>query len=327
MATIKEVAKLAGLSVATVSRALNNSGYVGAESRRKVEAAIKELDFYPSEVARSLYQKKSKLIGLLLPDIANPFFPLLAKGAEDAVNQRGYSLIFGNVQDSIEKEEEYLKIFEQNNIAGVLSAVQGSVKRVKDIPLVSLDRVESTESYSVHTDDYNGGVLAAETISERDPGEVVIMMGPKAIASSFERLAGSIRVLKEKNIPYQLFQTPSFRLAETEQTVLKLFAEYPQMNTVIASNDVYGLAVMREAIKRGINIPDDLQIIGYDNMPFSGIMYPGLSTIAQSTYQIGFKGAELLCDCIEKKPILEKRIQLPVELVMRESLRKKGKHE
>ncbi|MBM6615156.1 LacI family DNA-binding transcriptional regulator [Desemzia sp. RIT804] len=323
MATIKEVAKLAGVSVATVSRVINNKGYVGVDSRKKVEHAIEQLDFSPNEVARSLFQKKSKLIGLLLPDIANPFFPLLAKGAEDAVSQLGYSLILGNVQDDVTKEEEYLKIFEQNNIAGVLSAVQGSSKRTKTTPLVTLDRVESSEQFAVHTDDYQGGMMAAQAIAERTPNQVVIMVGPKEIPSSFERLAGSIRVLKENNIPYSLLQTKSFRLEDTDAAAQLFFKDYATADSVIASNDVYGLALMREALKRGIDIPNELQIIGYDDMPFSSLLFPGLSTIAQPAYEIGYKGAELLCKCIENKPVTEKRIQLPVKLILRESLREK----
>lgn len=327
MATIKEVAKLAEVSVATVSRVINNKGYVGVDSRKKVEQAIKQLDFSPNEVARSLFQKKSKLIGLLLPDIANPFFPLLAKGAEDAVSQLGYSLILGNVQDNVKKEEEYLKIFEQNNIAGVLSAVQGSSKRTKNTPLVTLDRVESSGQYAVHTDDYQGGMMAAQAIVERNPKHVVIMVGPKEIPSSYERLAGSIRVLKEQNVPYSLLQTKSFRLEYTEEVTQLFFKEYGHADSVIASNDVYALALMREALKRGIDIPNELQIVGYDDMPFSSLLYPGLSTIAQPAYEIGFRGAELLCKCIEGKPVNEKRIQLPVTLILRESLREKVEYE
>lgn len=327
MATIKEVAKLAGVSVATVSRALNKSGYVSEGSRKKVEQAIQQLDFYPNEVARSLFQKKSKLIGFLLPDIANPFFPSVAKGAEDALSQYGYSLILGNVQDSPEKEDEYLKIFEQNNIAGVLSAVHGSSKKIKGIPLVTLDRVESSEHYAVHSDDYQGGVLAAQAIAERSPGHVVILVGPKEIPSSSERLAGNLSVLKAKGIRYSLLETKSFRIENSAEAAEHFFNEYTDADSVIASNDVYALAIMREALRRGIQIPDDLQIIGYDNMAFSVMMYPGLSTIAQSAYEIGFKGAQLLYECIENKPIKENRIQLPVELVLRESLREKVEDE
>ncbi|WP_373470907.1 LacI family DNA-binding transcriptional regulator [Carnobacterium alterfunditum] len=327
MTTIKEVAKLAGVSVATVSRALNNSGYVSEAARKKVEAAVEELNFYPNEVARSLYQKKSKLIGLLLPDIANPFFPLIAKGVEDGVNQRGYSLLLGNVEDDLEKEKDYLKIFLQNNIAGVISAVQGDAKEIKKMPFVTLDRVESDRDLAVHSDDYTGGMLAAEVIADRDPKEIVIMVGPKDVPSSAMRLAGNEKVLQERHLDYQLFQTQSYKFELAEQTAQQFFERFPQADSVIASNDVYAIALMKEASKRGQRIPEEFQIIGYDDMPFSRMMYPGLSTIAQPAYEIGYKGAELLCDILEKGFVEDGRIQLPVTLKIRESVRKKDKDE
>lgn len=327
MTTIKEVAKLAGVSVATVSRALNNSGYVSEAAREKVEAAVEELNFYPNEVARSLYQKKSKLIGLLLPDIANPFFPLIAKGVEDSVNQRGYSLLLGNVEDDLDKEKDYLKIFSQNNIAGVISAVHGNLNDLQNMPFVLLDRVESDQNFAVHSDDYTGGMMAAEAIIARNPKEIVIMVGPKEVPSSAVRLAGNQKVLQEHHLNYQLFQTPNFKLELAEQTAEQFFDEFPNVDSVIASNDVYAMAVMKEAIKRGRHIPDDFQIIGYDDMPFSRMMYPGLATIAQPAYEIGFKGAELLCDILEKGFVANSHIQLPVTLKIRESVRKKDTDE
>ena len=327
MTTIKEVAKLAGVSVATVSRALNNSGYVSEEARKKVESAVKELNFYPNEVARSLYQKKSKLIGLLLPDIANPFFPLIAKGVEDGVNQRGYSLLLGNVEDDLEKEKDYLKIFAQNNIAGVISAVQGDIKDLQNMPFVLLDRVESDQNFSVHSDDYTGGMMAAEAIVSRDPKEIVIMVGPKEVPSSAARLAGNQKVLKDHQLDYQIFKTSSFKFELAEQTAEQFFDTYPNVDSVIASNDVYAIAVMKEALKRGRRIPEDVQIIGYDDMPFSRMMYPGLATIAQPAYEIGYRGAKLLCDILEKGFVEVSRIQLPVTLKIRESVRKKDEDE
>lgn len=323
MATIKEVAELAGVSVATVSRFMNNSGYVGKASREKVEKAIKLLDFSPNEVARSLYQKKSKLIGLLLPDIANPFFPLVAKGVEDKINENGYSLILGNVQGDVEKEKEYLKIFAQNNVAGVLSAVQGSTKEFHGMPFVLLDRVSEDIEFAVHTDDFHGGELAAQAISERQAKHVVIMVGPKDVPSSHDRLSGNLKVLNEKNTPYQLYQTDTYQFDSAEKTAQHFLDQFPHADSVIASNDVYALAVMKEAIKRGIRIPEELQIIGYDDMPFAALMFPGLSTIAQPAYEIGYQAADLLCRHIENKIILKKRIQLPVTLIIRESLREK----
>lgn len=327
MTTIREVAKLAGVSVATVSRALNKSGYVSESSRKKVEEAAAQLEYYPNEVARSLYQQKSKLIGLLLPDITNPFFPAVAKGVEDSINERGYSLLLGNVEDDPVKEKEYLQIFTQNNIAGVISAVQGENKDLK-MPVVLLDRVHKNyQQYAVHSDDYLGGKLAAQAVIERQPQKIVIMVGPKNVSGSFLRLAGSEKVLQENNLPYELFQTSSFQLDLAETTAQEFFEQHPDVDSVIASNDVYALAMMREAIKRGRKIPEDFQIIGYDDMAFSRMMYPALSTIAQPAYEIGYQAATLLCDILEKKPIQQKHIQLPVTLKLRESLRKKGEEQ
>lgn len=311
--TIRDVAKLSDVSVATVSRALNNSGYVSKSARQKVNSAVKELNYFPNEVARSLYQKQSNFIGLLLPDITNPFFPTIAKGVEDSVNKRGYSLLLGNVEEDPKKEEEYLKIFAQNNIAGVISAVQGNNKKIQNIPVVFLDRV----------DDYSGGQLAAEAIIRRDPKKVIIMVGPKDVAGANIRLVGSEKVLQENKIAYDLFQTDSYQTDYAEKTALRFFENNCDVDSVIASNDVYALALMKEAIKRGLKIPKDFQVIGYDDMPFSRMMYPGLSTIAQPAYEIGYQGAELLCDILEGKKVLKIHIQLDVKTIVRESLRKK----
>lgn len=323
MTTIKDVAKHAGVSVATVSRTINNSGYVGVESRKKIELAIKELNFYPNEVARSLFQKKSKFVGLLLPDISNPFFPLLAKGVEDKMNQMGYQLILGNVQEDMDKEKEYLKAFAQNNVAGVLSAINGGTKELKNIPLVMLDRVDTDKEYGVHSNDFEGGQLAAQAIAERNPKEIVVMVGPRSIRGSLERLRGTEKVLKSFKLNYHLLETSSFQFDATQATTDELFKQFPKVDSIIASNDVHALSILQEALRRGIKVPEELQIIGYDDIPFSQMLFPSLATIAQPAYKIGFRGAELLCDRIENKLVKEKTIQLPVKIKIRESLRKK----
>ena len=117
MTTIKDVAQLAGVSVATVSRVINDRGYVNTDTRKKVEDAVKALNFSPNEVARSLYKRKSKLIGLLLPDITNPYFPQLARGVEDRMQEQDYRLIFGNSDEDEQKEQDYIQTFIQNNIS------------------------------------------------------------------------------------------------------------------------------------------------------------------------------------------------------------------
>ncbi len=324
MATIKDVAKLAGVSVATVSRALNDSGYVSEESRKKVEQAIKELEFTPNEVARSLFQKSSKIIGLLLPDISNPYFPIVAKGVEDRAQEKGYMVILGNVEDNPEKETTYMKFFSQYNISGVLSVAVVKNSRHTNGPYVLLERASDKEDYSVSTDDVLGGRLAAEAIAKHAKGKVIVIAGPKEVQGSVDRLIGNIEVLKEKYIDYEVFESGTFQISDAEKIAYDLFERYTDFDSVIASNDVTALAIIKEAHKRGLTVPEDLQLIGYDNIPFSQLSSPGLTTIGQPAYDTGYKGATLLLNLIEKKPIHNKKVKLKPELVVRETLRKES---
>lgn len=321
MVTIKDVAEYAGVSVATVSRTINNSGYVGEQSRKKVEQAIEALEYYPNEVARSLFQKTSKMIGLLLPDISNPYFPLVAKGVEDRAQEKGYMVLLGNVEDNLEKENSYVKFFSQYNISGVLSAAEGIKNKHSDVPYVLLDRAYGKENYSVSTDDVKGGILAADAIIQRKPKNVIVMVGPREVPGASDRLSGNLKVLNEHSIPYRIFETFTFQVEKAEETAIRFFETFNAIDSVIASNDVFALAMMKEAMKRGYRIPEDFQIVGYDDMPFSRYMYPGLSTIAQPAYQVGYKGASMLFNLIEKRAISQKRIKLEPKLVIRESLR------
>lgn len=321
--TIKDVAEYAGVSVATVSRTLNNSGYVGKESRKKVEKAIQALEYYPNEVARSLFQKTSKMIGLLLPDISNPYFPLLAKGVEDCAQEKGYMVLFGNVEDNQDKEDAYVKFFSQYNISGVLSATEGTKNKnaQSNVPYVLLDRAHAEETYSVSTDDILGGAMAAQAIVDRKPKDVIVMVGPRELPGSNDRLSGALKVLNQSTVHYRIFETYTFQVDEAEQTAERLFDTFKSIDSIIANNDVFALAVMKEALKRGYFIPKDLQIIGYDDMPFSKYMYPGLSTIGQPAYQVGYQGAKMLFHLLDNKTINQERIKLEPHLVIRESLR------
>ncbi|WP_027109062.1 LacI family DNA-binding transcriptional regulator [Lacticigenium naphthae] len=323
MATIKEVAKLAGVSVATVSRTLNKNGYVSENAREKVEAAIKELEYYPNEVARSLFQKTSKMIGLLLPDISNPYFPLLMKGIEESAREHGYSIILGNVEEGSEAGNDYMTLFAQQNVAGVLSAVENTLSHQQAMPVVMLDRVMEVDDYAVYTNDVKGGILAAQAIVDRDPGKVVIIAGPKTVPGAIDRLIGVLSVLNPTNVEYEIVETQSFSIKEAEVTAKEIFRRYGKIDSVIASNDLFALAVMKEAQRRGSRVPEDIQVIGYDNIPFSQLVYPGLTTISQPAFQVGYQAADLLVRRIKQKDIQNKRIKLDPELVVRDSLRER----
>ncbi|WP_423189939.1 LacI family DNA-binding transcriptional regulator [Alkalibacterium sp. f15] len=321
MVTIKEVAKHAGVSVATVSRALNKNGYVSEKAREKVEASINELNYYPNEVARSLFQKTSKMIGLLLPDISNPYFPLLMKGIEESARENGYSVILGNVEEGSKAGDNYMRLFAQQNVAGVLSAVEGTLSHHHPMPIVMLDRVLEGDDYAVYTNDVKGGILAAQAIIDRKPGKVLIIAGPKSVPGAIDRLLGILSVLNPTDVEYEIFETGSYTIKEAETTAKEIFDLHGKMNSIIASNDLFALAVMKEAQQRGYQIPRDIQVIGYDNIPFSQLVYPGLTTISQPAFQAGYQAADLLVRRIKKDTISNKRIKLDPELVVRDSLR------
>ncbi|MCA0986534.1 LacI family DNA-binding transcriptional regulator [Guptibacillus algicola] len=324
MVTIKDVAQEAGVSVATVSRVLNDNGYVGAETREKVMKAITKFNYSPNEVARSLYKRESRLIGLLLPDITNPFFPQLARGVEDEVNQAGYRLLLGNSDESIQKELDYIQTFAQNNVVGMISAtnhVDHELYEALALPLVLLDR--TSEDYpAVYADGREGGLLAAKALVEKGAKRITVMKGPSHIKPAQDRFRGAIEYLSQEEVDFSVMSTTSYSFEDAKGWAEELFSKYSDTDAVIASNDIVGIAILHEALRLGKRIPEDVQIIGYDDIPQSSLSYPTLSTIRQPAYEMGKQAAKLLITIIRKEQEIERSIQLPVELIERNTTRK-----
>ncbi|MBT2286745.1 LacI family DNA-binding transcriptional regulator [Paenibacillus polymyxa] len=324
MTTIKDVAQLAGVSVATVSRVINDRGYVHADTRKKVEDAVKALNFSPNEVARSLYKRKSKLIGLLLPDIANPYFPQLARGVEDRMQEQDYRLIFGNSDEDERKEQDYIQTFIQNNVVGVISSTNyphSSIYENLKIPVVFLDRT-SLDRPSVYADGREGGRLAAREIIKRGSRRITVMQGPSQIRPAQDRFEGAIEIIRDAGLDYRVIQTTSFSINEAGVWAEELFRKYTDTDGVIASNDIAAMAVLHEASRIGRKVPDDVQVIGFDDIPMSSLLSPALSTIHQPAYEMGREAAGLLIQLVEQAAIENKNIQLPVSFIERGTTRK-----
>ncbi|MDQ0656443.1 LacI family DNA-binding transcriptional regulator [Paenibacillus sp. W2I17] len=324
MTTIKDVAQLAGVSVATVSRVINDRGYVHADTRKKVEDAVKALNFSPNEVARSLYKRKSKLIGLLLPDIANPYFPQLARGVEDRMQEQDYRLIFGNSDEDERKEQDYIQTFIQNNVVGVISSTNyphSSIYEKLKIPVVFLDRT-SLDRPSVYADGREGGRLAAREIIKRGSRRITVMQGPSQIRPAQDRFEGAIEIIRDAGLDYRVIQTTSFSINEAGVWAEELFRKYADTDGIIASNDIAAMAVLHEASRIGRKVPDDVQVIGFDDIPMSSLLSPALSTIHQPAYEMGREAAGLLIQLVEQAAIENKNIQLPVSFIERGTTRK-----
>ncbi|MCH6264497.1 MULTISPECIES: LacI family DNA-binding transcriptional regulator [Neobacillus] len=324
MATIRDVAKKAGVSVATVSRALNDKGYVHEDTRKLINKAIQELNYKPNEVARSLYKKKSRLIGLLLPDIRNPFFPELARGVEDTMQEHGFRLIIGNADENPAKELDYIHTFKQNNVIGLISATnqtETSYYESLGFPVVFLDRT-SRQHPSVYADGLAGGKMAAQEIVKRGSKRITLLKGPMELKTAQDRFKGAIDELCHSNVNFNVMTTASFTFDDAEKTAQELFDKFPETDGVIAGNDLGAAAILHEALRRGISIPDELQIIGYDDIPLSSLLFPPLSTIRQPAYDMGKEAAKLLIAIINNELIEQKNIQLPVTFIDRQTTRK-----
>lgn len=292
LATIKDVAKKAGVSVASVSRYINKNGYVRNETGEKISAAIQELQYVPNEVARSLFQKKSKIIGVLLPDIANPYFPLLAKGIEETLNKSGYMMLLANTADSEELLKKYVTTFIQNNVNGIISALP--IDPLENISVVGVDRVYAGDFSKVLPDDYLGGKLIGEEILETSFKDILIITGNLSSEGAKRRLKGLTDVLEKKTKRYEVYETSSFNVSELDKISDSFFEKYAHVDTVVASNDYLALKIMQKAQQQGVSIPTDLQIMGYDGIPFSEMVFPKLTTIVQPAYEIGETAATLM---------------------------------
>ncbi|KAA9028388.1 LacI family DNA-binding transcriptional regulator [Niallia endozanthoxylica] len=328
MATIRDVAKEAGVSVATVSRVLNDKGYIHEDTRKLVNEAIQKLNYKPNEVARSLYKKKSRLIGLLLPDIRNPFFPELARGVEDEMQEQGLHLIIGNADEKPEKEVEYIQTFKQNNVIGIISATNHADTTPYEnlsFPVVFLDRTTNSHP-SVYADGLDGGRKAAQEIIKRGSKRIAVLRGPNSVRTAQDRFKGAIEELCHANMDFHVISS-SFSFSDAEKVAETLFEKYPDIDGVIASNDLSAAAILHEALRVGKSIPDDLQIIGYDDIPLSKLLFPPLSTIRQPAYDMGREAAKLLIKTIKNEPLPEKNIKLPVTFIERQTTRKVEKND
>jgi LacI family transcriptional regulator len=324
--TIRDVAKRAGVSVATVSRVLNETGYVHVETKAAVIKAIKELNYKPNRVARSLYKKSSHLIGLILPDITNPFFPELARAVEDIAHQYGYTVILCNSDGNLEKEKNYIDVLMQNHADGLIVTTnrQNNPNYLNlDIPVVALDRTIHESIPEVRADHYGGGKLATEFLIRRGCSHILHVRGPSGLGPADERCRGFVDAAKKAGIAYHIVES-QFDIPIGEQKVNELLDTYPQIDGIFAGNDLIAVAAVKVALKKGLSIPKDLQVIGFDGIPLSAYFYPAITTIVQPIYEMGKRATELLIQLVEKKIVTSKTHCLPVKLAERETTKRMG---
>ena len=320
---IRDVAKEAGVSVATVSRYLNKKGYVSSEAKQKIHEAIEKLGYRPNQVARSLSTKQTKFIGLIVPDITNPFFPELARAVEDVALSYGYTVVLCNSDEKVEKEIHYMDTLKQKYVAGfIVTTNQLSANHYEnlDVPIVALDRMIHESIPTVSSNNIEGAVLGTTHLIEKGCKNIVFLKGPTGLASADDRYAGFLKAVEGKEIEIQIVDCP-FHFEESEQIVKKVLKEIPNVDGIFASSDISAAGALKAAYSLGIQVPDQLQIMGFDGISLGAMLTPGLSTVAQDIYKMGAIATRMLIKIIEELELTERVIQLPVELVVRGTTR------
>jgi len=320
MATIKDVAKVSGVTVTTVSRVLNNRGYISDATRKKVHDAMEELDYKPNELARSLFRKKSNLIGLIIPDVSHPFFAELSKHIEYYAYEKGYKILLCNSYHYSAKEKDYIEMLKRNQVDGIIMgshALKTSEYTNINLPLVAIDRNLSNKIPFITSDNYHGGMLATNLLINKGCKKLAHISGPLELNTpANNRYKAFIDVTKEKNIDGIVVQGELDTFEGYKKIIFKLFKDYPDIDGIFASSDMIAASIISVAHSLGKKITDDLKIVGYDDVSTASLVFPTITTIKQPIENIGKLAVKILIMQIEKKPVNMENI-LPIQLIER----------
>jgi LacI family transcriptional regulator len=328
---ITDVASAAGVSVGTVSNVLNKPHLVSARTQKRVTAAIEELGFVRNESARQLRAGSSRAIGLVVIDAANPFFADVARGVEDAVEKIGGVVLLGNSAGEEGRERRYLELFEEQRVKGVLIAPLsetdpqlGALTRL-GIPVVFLDRHgEDSAHSSVSVDDVTGGRLAAAHLMERGHRRVAFVGGPSSLRQVRERRQGAERVIEATGDASLLaISTRGLTVAAGREAAddLVMMSSDVRPTAVFAANDLIAIGLLQGLLAQHIRVPQDIAIVGYDDIEFAAAAAVPLSSVRQPRAELGRRGAELLfeeLEALENGRIVEhQHVRFQPELVVR----------
>lgn len=325
MASIRDVARLAGVSAATVSRVINGTTPVAPDKREKVLQAIRETEFVPNEVARSLFKKSSKTIGVIIPSIRNPYFTQLADVIDQTAKEQGYRIVLYNVHHDLEQERLALQMLTAANADGVIVASnnEGLQRELAhcEIPVVVVDSLFDTKDVNayLYCDYYEGGRLAAEHLTDCGCRSVVCIRGTQDLYTAQARYAGYRDFCRERGIAEQVVECDydfDAGMAMTEE----LLQRYPQVDGIIACNDIVAISVYKILHKRGIAVPDQIQLIGFDDIHLATLVTPELTTIHQPISAMGRRAVEVILDKAAWTKEGRKQV-FPVHLIPRETTR------
>lgn len=328
MATIKDVAERAEVSTATVSHVINQTRFVSPELEARVREAIESLDYQPNAVARSLRGKRTRTLGMIIPDSSNPFFAEVARGIEDLCFDLGYNVILCNSDGDPSKEEAYISLLTEKRVDGIaFVAAGGTIDHIsqlldRKIPVVVVDReIKGLKADCVLTDNLDGGYQATAHLLALGHRRIGCILGPSDLTPSADRVTGYRQAMAETGLepPDEWLRRGDFRCQSGYDAMRGFLALPEQPTAVFACNDLMAIGALCAIREAGLRVPDDVALVGFDDIALASFTTPRLTTIAQPKQEMGRLAAELLVDRIQNKERPPERRLLSTRLVIRES--------
>jgi LacI family transcriptional regulator len=327
--TIKDVAAHASVSVATVSAVMNGNKYVSPELEQRVRASIESLGYMRNNMAQGLKTQISHTIGLIIPDITNPFFTNISRGVEDVVNARHFSLILGNTDEDAQKELNYFHLLKGKRADGLIIAPTAQGHEIapswplQQFPVVSIDRsLFNLGIDTVLVDNQKGARDVVEHLIHLGHRRIGIVTGLPGVVPTDERLAGYKEALEANNIAIDpaLIVVSRALISNGEQGTLQLLTKIEDRPTALFLMDgTMVIGALQAIAKLGLHCPEDIALVGFDDSPWASVVSPHLTVVAQPTYEIGQTAAQFLFDRLENPKREPREIRLQTKLIIRES--------
>lgn len=333
--TIKDISNYTGLSITTVSLVLNNKpSKISEKTKKRVIAAAKKLNYSPNHLAVGLVTKCTQTLGLIVTDISNNFYGILAKGVERACQEKGWNVMLCNSLNSHERELDLIRVLKNKSVDGIIYCVGASVTRAKakksfdllksgNLPLVAIDNdFIGLARHNIYLDNKMGGYIATKYLIENGHSKIACITGPKGIDMKKGRIEGYMQALKEASIPYN-----SKLVIEGNYTIESGFSAIERLknkdfSVVFAFNDMMAIGALKALKEMKIKVPDDISLMGYDDLPFCEVLEVPLTTIKQPVYEMGYTAAEKLIKLIQNEDEGNLDIMFEPTLMVRNSIKR-----
>lgn len=339
--TVYDIAREAGVSVATVSRVLNNTAPVKKTTRDKINTLIDKYQFQPNALARSLFKKETSMIGVILPDITNPFFPEVLAGLEQELRMKGYTIFLcdtvsvnADYEEQYTRESQYLSLLLEKQVDGLVMIggrinlakpdkrlVQEVAEVSKRLPLLLINgNLPGQKLNRIYVNEKAGAMLATEHLIGLGHQHIAFVGGYRKMSNTLQRIQGFSSAMDKHGLTVrpEWMLDGGFSVERGKLFMRELLASPERPTAVFCANDLVAIGVMKEAYKAGLRVPDDLSIVGFDDIPFASHSIPELTTVSLKCYDVGKGAAELLHGLISKSKVRRETVIEP-ELMVRES--------